>query len=121
MNAVMRVMHKTPPVTIEKIVPPTDAEAGEVKVEAESSGGPLETTLSEIDRIIAGVVPKREMDEVTAVDATTSKMKEIEETSLEGKDLDIRHLGGQQLYEEDISELKEFAIEGVTPQVFITC
>jgi hypothetical protein len=36
-----------------------------------------------------------EMDEVTAAEATTSKMKEIEETSSESKDLDLRYLGGQ--------------------------
>jgi hypothetical protein len=29
---------------------------------------------------------------------------------LEDKDFDLRHLGGQELSEEDISELKEFAI-----------
>jgi hypothetical protein len=62
--------------------------------------------MSEIDRIIADVVPEREMDEVTVAEATTFKMKEIEETSSESKDLDLRHLGGQQLSEEDISELK---------------
>jgi hypothetical protein len=46
----------------EKIVPPAGAEAGEVEVEAESSGGPLGTTLSEIDRIIiGGVVPEKWM------------------------------------------------------------
>jgi hypothetical protein len=52
------------------------------------------------------------MDEVTAAEAIASKMKEIEETSSESKDLDLRHLGGQQLSKEDISKLKEFAIAG---------
>jgi hypothetical protein len=84
-----------PLVATEKVVPPTGAEAGEVEVEAENSGGPLGTTLSEIDRIIVGVVFEMEMDEVTAAEATTSKMKEIEETSSESKDLDLRYLGGQ--------------------------
>jgi hypothetical protein len=101
-----------PSIAIEKIVPPTGAEAGDVEVEAKSSGGPLGTTLSEIDWIIASVVLEREMDEVTANKATTSKMKEIEETSSKSKYLDLRHLGGQQLSEEDISELKEFVIVG---------
>jgi hypothetical protein len=35
---------------------------------------------------------------------------EIEETSSEGVNFDLRHLGGQQLSKEDKSELKEFAI-----------
>jgi hypothetical protein len=107
MMAVMRAMHKTPiGRDRKKIVPPTGAEASEVYVEAKSSGGPLGTTMSEIDRIIADMVLEREMDEVTVAEATTFKMKEIEETSSESKDLDLRHLGWQQLYEEDISELK---------------
>jgi hypothetical protein len=62
--------------------------------EAENSRGPLGTTISEIDRIIAGVVPEREMDEVTAGRATPLKVKELEGASLESKDLDLRHLGG---------------------------
>jgi hypothetical protein len=36
--------------------------------------------------------------------------KRIEETSSENMNFDLRHLGDQQLPEEDISELKEFAI-----------
>jgi hypothetical protein len=41
---------------------------------------------------------------------TSDKGKKIEETSSESMNFDLRHLGGQQLSEEDISELKEFAI-----------
>jgi hypothetical protein len=82
MMVVMRVMHKTPPpVATEKIAAPTDAEAGEIDTEAKNSRGPLGTTLSEIDRIIANVVPEREMDEVTAGWATTLKVKEIKGAS----------------------------------------
>jgi hypothetical protein len=44
------------------------------------------------------------------VAATVSdKGKNIDETTSEGVIFDLRHLGGQQLFEEDISELKEFA------------
>jgi hypothetical protein len=39
-------------------------------------------------------------------------MKELEGDSLEDKELDLRHLGGQKLSEEDISKLKEFPIAG---------
>ena len=68
--------------------------------------------MSEIDRIIADVVPEREMAEVNTDRASPLKMKKLEGASSESKDLDIRHLGGQELSEEDISELKEFVIAG---------
>jgi hypothetical protein len=68
--------------------------------------------MPEIDRIIADVVPEREMGEVTTGRASPLKMKELEAASSEDKELDLRHLGGQELSEEDISELKEFAIAG---------
>jgi hypothetical protein len=58
MMAMMRDVHKTPPpVTTEKIAAPADAEADEMATEVENSGGPLGTTMLEIDRIIADVVP----------------------------------------------------------------
>ena len=41
-----------------------------------------------------------------------SKEKRTEEASSEDRSFDLRHLGDQQLSEEDISELKEFAISG---------
>jgi hypothetical protein len=80
--------------------------------EAKNSGGPLGTTMLEIDKIIVDVVPEREMDEVTAGRAKPLKMKELEGASSESKGFNLRHLGGQELSEEDISELKEFAIVG---------
>jgi hypothetical protein len=95
-----------------KIAPSIADEATEAAQEAESSGVPLGTTLSNIDRIIAHVVPEREIDEVVATETSTSKMKNTKEASLESKTFDLRHLGGQQLSEEDISELREFAIAG---------
>jgi hypothetical protein len=78
MMAVMRVIHKTPPpVATEKIDAPADAEADEMATEAENSGCPLGTTMLEIDRIIADVVPERKIDEVTAGRATPFKVKEL--------------------------------------------
>jgi hypothetical protein len=61
--------------------------------------------LSKIDRLISDVVAEKEVAAVVS-----DKGKKIEETSSEGVNFDLRHLGGQQLSEEDISELKEFAI-----------
>jgi hypothetical protein len=40
----------------------------------------------------------------------SDKGKKIEETTSKGVNFDQRHLGGQQLSEEDISERKEFVI-----------
>jgi hypothetical protein len=58
MMAMMRDVHKTPPlVTTEKIAALADAEADEMATEVENSEGPLGTTMLEIDRIIADVVP----------------------------------------------------------------
>jgi hypothetical protein len=59
----------------------------------------------EIDRLISNVVAEKEVATVVS-----DKGKKIEETSLEGVNFDLWHLGGQQLSEEDISELKEFVI-----------
>jgi hypothetical protein len=94
-------------------LPPSAAdEATEVPQQAESSGGPLRTTLSEIDKIIAHVVPEKNTEGTIAPEFSASKGKKTEEASLENRSFDLRHLGGQQLSEEDISELKEFAISG---------
>jgi hypothetical protein len=58
-----------------------------------------------MDRLISDVVVEKEVAAVVS-----DKGKKVEETSSEGANFDLRHLGGQQLFEKDISELKEFAI-----------
>jgi hypothetical protein len=115
--AMMKAIHKTPPpVSAEKSVAPAnagadvDAEADEAAPDAENSRGPLGTTMSEIDRIIADVIPEREMAEVTTNRGLPLKMKELEGASSEDRELDLRHLDGQELFEDDISKLKEFDI-----------
>jgi hypothetical protein len=72
MMTVMKAIHKTPPpvsrgknVASANVEANTDAEADETTPEAENSGGPLRTTMSDIDRIIADVVPRKDMAEVT--------------------------------------------------------
>jgi hypothetical protein len=66
MMAVMKAIHKTPPsVSVDKTVTPVNAEADEAVPEAENSGGPLGTTMTEIAQIITDVVSEREMAEVT--------------------------------------------------------
>jgi hypothetical protein len=65
----------------------------------------LATIMLEIDRLISDVVSEKDIAE-----ASPDKGKRSEETSSEDKNFDLWHLGGQQLSEEDISELKEFAL-----------
>jgi hypothetical protein len=72
MMAVMKAIHKAPPpVSAEKSIAPANVEANaeaevdEATPEAANSRGPLGTTMSENDRIIADVVREREMAEVT--------------------------------------------------------
>ena len=101
-----------PPAFQKRIAPSAADEDTETPQQAESSGGLLGTTLSEIDRIIAGVEPERNIEGVIAPESSTSKGKKTEEASSEDRSFDLRHLGGQQLSKEDISELKEFVMSG---------
>jgi hypothetical protein len=101
MMNILEAIEQTPPsASAEKATKSTDAEAT-VAVEDEN----LTTTLSEIDRLILGMVAEKEVAAVVS-----DKGKKIEETSSEGVNFDLRHLGGQQLSEDDMSVLKEFAI-----------
>jgi hypothetical protein len=86
--------------------------ADEGPQQAENSGGPLGTTLSEIDRLIANVVPGKNTEGAIVAETSASKEKRTEEATSKDKSFDLRHLGGQQLSGEDISKLKEFAISG---------
>jgi hypothetical protein len=60
--------------------------------------------MSEIDRLVLDVVAVEDMA------AVPDKGKKIDNTPSNEKDFDLRHLGGQELSEEDKLELKEFAI-----------
>jgi hypothetical protein len=110
MMNVMRAVLDTPPSVIQKKVVPSMADEGPQQVE--NNGGPLGTTLPEIDRLIANVAPERNTDGTIAAETSGSKGKRTEEASLEDKSFDLRHLGSQQLSKEDISELKEFVMSG---------
>jgi hypothetical protein len=61
--------------------------------------------MSEIDKIISDVAVEKEV----AVEVS-DKGKKAKEISLEEADYDLWHLGGHQLSEEDMVELKDFAI-----------
>jgi hypothetical protein len=93
---------------IEQTPSPASAAKADMSVDAEDTAGAeadeLATTMSEIDRLISDVVPEEN------VAAAPDKGKIIEDASSEDRDFDVWHLGGQELSEEDKSELKEFAI-----------
>jgi hypothetical protein len=58
------------------------------------------------------VEPKRNTEGAIAPEISASKGKKTEEVSSENRSFELQHLGGQQLFEEDISELKEFVVSG---------
>jgi hypothetical protein len=98
---ILQAIEQTPPsASASKAAKPTDVEA---TVTAKDEK--LATTLSEIDKLISDVAVEKEV-----VATILDKGKEIDETSSEGVNFDLRHLGGQQLSEEDKLELREFAI-----------
>jgi hypothetical protein len=83
-----------PPTVQKRIAPSTADKAVEVPQQAKSSSCPLGTTLPEIDRIIAGVEPERNIEGVIAPESSASKGKKTEEASSEDRSFDLRHLGG---------------------------
>jgi hypothetical protein len=91
---ILEAIEQTPPsASVDKITKSIDVEAT-----ATDKDENLTTTLSEIDKLISDVVVEKD---VTAT--VSAKGKKIEETSSESANCDLRHLGGQQLSEEDIS------------------
>jgi hypothetical protein len=102
MMNVMRLFLNTPPSAIQKRIDPSVAD--EVPQQAESSGGPLGTTLSEIDRLIADVAPQKNTEGTVAPETSTSKGERTEEASSEDKSFDLQHLGGQQCWGPSSSE-----------------
>jgi hypothetical protein len=93
MMNVMRAILDTPsPVVREKIV---STVADEGAQQAKNSGGPLGTTLSEIDRLSDNVAPGRNTEGAIAAETSASKEKGTEKASSEDKSFDLRHLGVQ--------------------------
>jgi hypothetical protein len=103
----MQAIEQTPPsASATKAAIPADAEdAG--KAEAEE----LEAAMSEIDRLVSDVVAEKASVVAEGnMAAMPNKGKRIDNTPLDEKDFDLRHLGGQELSEEDKLELKEFVV-----------
>jgi hypothetical protein len=97
---VMQAIEQTPPSasTAKEAISADTEDATGAKAEE------LTTTMSEIDKLISDVVAEENMA------AAPDKGKRIEDVPSEDKDYDLRHLGGQELFEEDKSEFKEFVI-----------
>jgi hypothetical protein len=70
--------------------------------------------MSEVDRLVSDMVADVTAETNVAVEeimaAVSDEGKEIDNTPSNERDFDIRHLGSQELSEEDKLELEEFAI-----------
>jgi hypothetical protein len=91
-NVMQAIEHTSPPASAAKAAMHVDAE-DTTRVEVDE----LATTMSEINRLISDVVAEEN------VSAAPDKRKRLEDASSEDKDFDLRHLGGQELSEEDKS------------------
>jgi hypothetical protein len=100
MNILHAIEQTLPPDSTDKTVKSTYVEAA-----VATKGEDLIATMSEIDKIISDVAVQKEV--ATEVSDKGKKAKEI---SSKEADFDLRHLDGQQLSEEDMAELKDFAI-----------
>jgi hypothetical protein len=108
---IIQAIEQTPPSTsAPKAAIPIDAEdAGEAEAEE------LAAIMSEVDRLVSDMdvdVVAEETNVATKENmaAVPDEGKEIDNTPSDERDFDLRHLGGQELFEEDKFELKEFAI-----------
>jgi hypothetical protein len=100
---------------IEQTPPSASAVKAAIPVDTEVAGGAeaeeLATTMSEIDKLISDVVAEEtDVAAEESMAAVPDKGKKIDDTPSEEKGFDLRHLGGQELSEEDKLELKEFAM-----------
>jgi hypothetical protein len=111
---VMQVIEQTPPSAsaTKAAILADDKDAG--KAEAED----LAAKMSGIDKLISDVVAEK--TSVVAEEnmaAVSDKGKKIDNIPSDEKDFDLRHLGGQELFEEDKLELKRLAIScGYQPE-----
>jgi hypothetical protein len=103
----MEAIEQTPPsASAAKTAIPADAEA--------KDADEAETTMSDIDRLVSNIFADVTTETNVATEETMAtvpdKGKEIDKTPSDERDFDLRHLGGQELSEEDKEELKEYAI-----------
>jgi transketolase C-terminal domain/subunit len=92
------------------MVPVASAEA-EAAAEAETAAeaANLVSTLSGIDKLISDKVAEETVATVEEnVVVVPGKGKEVADTSSKEKEFDLRHLGGQELFEAEKEELEEY-------------
>jgi hypothetical protein len=111
---VMEATKQTPSASAAKTVIPADAKAEAEGVAEAKDADEVETTMSDIDRLVSDIFADVTAETNVALEETMAtvpdKGKEIDETSSDEGDFDLRYLGGQELSEEDKEELKEYAI-----------
>ena len=114
---VMQAAEQTPPsASTAEIVTAAGVEA-DAAAEVKNTDETV-TTMSDIDRLISDVVKDVAIEEEVA--AAPSKEREIDARPSSEKYFDLRHLGGQELSEEDKSELREFVVSyGGQPGVLL--
>jgi hypothetical protein len=112
---VMQAIEQTPPSTLAiKTAIPTDAKAEAEGAAKAKDAGEAKMIMSDTDRLVSDIFADVTEETNVAAEETMAtvpdKGKEIYNTPSDERDFDLRHLGGQELSEEDKLELKEFAI-----------
>jgi hypothetical protein len=111
---VMQAIEKTPPrASALKIVPPTEAASAEaVTAEVASvEAANLESTLSNIDRVLLDLATEEATASVEEVLATVpEKGKKIVEDTSEKEEFNFQNIIGQELTKAEKKELQEYAI-----------
>jgi hypothetical protein len=112
---VMEAIEQTlPSASATKIAIPADAEAEAEGAAEAKDADEAEMTMSDIDRLVSDIFVDVTVETNVAPEETMAtvpdKGKEIDKTPLDKGDFDLRHLGGQELSEEDKEELKEYVI-----------
>jgi hypothetical protein len=103
---IMQAIEQTPPsASAMKAAITTDA-----KDTGEAEAKELAATMSEVDRLVSDMVAETNVTAVENMAAVPDEGKKIDNTPSDERDFDLRHLGGQELSEEDKLELKEFVI-----------
>jgi hypothetical protein len=106
---VMQAIEQTPPLaSAAKVVTATVAEAKAAAAIEAKDAGEAEATMSDIDRIVLEVVKDATSEEDVAT--APVKEREIDSGPLGEENFDLRHLGGQDLFEEEKLELQEYAM-----------
>jgi hypothetical protein len=111
----MQAIEQTlPSASAVKTAIPVDAEAEAEDAAEAKDAGEAKATMPDIDRLVSDMVADVTAETNVAAEEIMATVpdegKEIYNTPSDERDFDLRHLGSQELSEEDKLELKEFAI-----------